>query len=89
MIITSSNPRIFVEFVDYLIKEGIILEVLSRGPSKCLVIAKILDYDTARRVDFLYASPEEFPFSILYFTGSKIFNTVMRHQALNKNSKKL
>ena len=85
VIITSSNPRIFVDFVDYLIKEGIVLEVLSRGPSKCLVIAKILDSDTARRVDFLYASPEEFPFSILYFTGSKIFNTVMRHQALNKN----
>jgi DNA ligase (NAD+) len=85
VILTSSNPRIFVDFVDYLIKEGIILEVLSRGPSKCLVIAKILDSDTARRVDFLYASPEEFPFSILYFTGSKIFNTVMRHQALNKD----
>jgi NAD-dependent DNA ligase/DNA polymerase/3'-5' exonuclease PolX len=85
VILTSSNPRIFVDFVDYLIKEGIILEVLSRGPSKCLVIAKIVDSDTARRVDFLYASPEEFPFSILYFTGSKIFNTVMRHQALNKN----
>ena len=85
VIITSSNPRIFVDFVDYLIKEGIILEVLSRGPSKCLVIAKILGSDTARRVDFLYASPEEFPFSILYFTGSKIFNTVMRHQALIKD----
>ena len=84
VIITSLNHKVFVNFVDYLIKEGIILEVLSRGPSKCLVIAKILDSDTARRVDFLYASPEEFPFSILYFTGSKIFNTVMRHQALVK-----
>jgi DNA ligase (NAD+) len=85
VIITSLNHKVFVDFVDYLIKEGIILEVLSRGPSKCLVIAKILDLDTARRVDFLYATPDEFPFSILYFTGSKIFNTVMRHQALNRS----
>jgi DNA polymerase/3'-5' exonuclease PolX len=85
VILTSLNHKVFVDFVDYLIKEGIILEVLSRGPSKCLVIARILDLDTARRVDFLYASPEEYPFSILYFTGSKFFNTVMRHQALNKS----
>ena len=84
VILTSLNHKVFVDFVDYLIKEGIILEVLSRGPSKCLVIARILDLDIARRVDFLYASPEEYPFSILYFTGSKFFNTVMRHQALNK-----
>ena len=46
VIITSLNHKVFTDFVDYLIKEGIILEVLSRGPSKCLVIAKILDSDT-------------------------------------------
>jgi NAD-dependent DNA ligase len=84
VIITSTNPKVFVDFVDELIKENIILEVLSRGPTKCLVIAKIPSSDAARRVDFLYTSPEEFPFSILYFTGSKIFNTVMRHEALQK-----
>ena len=38
----------------------------------------------ARRVDFLYTSIEEFPFAILYFTGSKIFNTVMRQVAVEK-----
>jgi hypothetical protein len=37
----------------------------------------------ARRVDFLYTSPSEFPFSILYFTGSKGFNTIMREHALS------
>ena len=82
MIITSDNPKIFVNFIDLLIKQKLILEILSRGPTKCLVIAKIPSSDSARRVDFLYTSPEEFPFAILYFTGSKIFNTVMRHQAL-------
>lgn len=84
VIITSTNPKAFVSFIDELIKEKIILEILSRGPSKCLVIAKIPTSNTARRVDFLYTSPEEFPFSILYFTGSKIFNTVMRNEALQK-----
>ena len=82
MIITSDSPKVFVNLIDALIKKGIILEVLSRGPTKCLVIARIPGSSTARRVDFLYTSLEEFPFAILYFTGSKIFNTVMRHQAL-------
>jgi NAD-dependent DNA ligase len=84
VIITSKSPKVFVEFIDELIKENIILHVLSRGPTKCLVVARLPLSDVARRVDFLYTSPEEFPFSILYFTGSKIFNTVMRHEALQK-----
>lgn len=84
VIITSNSPRVFTTFVDNLIKENIILHVLSRGPTKCLVVAKIPSSNVARRVDFLYTNPEEFPFAILYFTGSKIFNTVMRHIALEK-----
>jgi NAD-dependent DNA ligase len=47
-------------------------------------MAKIPSSDSVRRVDFLYTGLEEFPFAILYFTGSKIFNTVMRHIALEK-----
>ena len=84
VIITSSNHHVFTQFVDSLIKTGVIQEVLSRGPTKCLVIAKLPGYAISRRVDFLYTTPEEFPFAILYFTGSKIFNTVMRHEALAK-----
>ena len=82
VIITSDNSGIFVKFIDILVKQKIILDILSRGPTKCLVMAKIPSSTTVRRVDFLYTSPEEYPFSVLYFTGSKIFNTVMRHQAL-------
>ena len=84
LIITSKTPAVFINFVDSLIKTGVIQEVLSRGPTKCLVITKLPNKDTSRRVDFLYTTPEEFPFAILYFTGSKIFNTVMRHEALAK-----
>ena len=82
VIITSDSSQNFTTFVDILIKQKIIIEVLSRGPSKCLVIARITPTSIARRVDFLYTSKEEYPFSILYFTGSKIFNTMMRNQAL-------
>ena len=84
VIITSDSPNVFIKFIDELIKKKIILEILSRGPTKCLVMAKIPSSDSVRRVDFLYTGLEEFPFAILYFTGSKIFNTVMRHIALEK-----
>jgi DNA polymerase IV len=82
MIVTSETPQIFILWIDRLIKYNVILEVLSRGPSKCLVMAQIPGTSVVRRVDFLYSPPDEFAFSILYFTGSKEFNTVMRGRAL-------
>lgn len=82
MIITSTDKNVFKAFVDMLIGQKVIVEVLARGPTKCLVITKLPNEPYARRVDFLYANPEEYPFAVLYFTGSKNFNTVMRARAL-------
>ena len=84
VIITSNSGTVYKNFVDELIKRKIITHVLSRGLSKTLVIAKLPGEHVARRVDFLYSPPEEFPFAILYFTGSKAFNTVMRQKALEQ-----
>jgi DNA ligase (NAD+) len=87
IIITGSSGQIYKAFVDELIKQKIITHVLSRGQSKTLVIARLSGNNKThihRRVDFLYAPPDEFAFAILYFTGSKIFNTVMRQHALNQ-----
>ena len=84
VILTSQDPQLFTRFLDALVSKKIIIEVLSRGKSKCLVIAKLTPQSKARRVDFLYSTPQEFPFAILYFTGSKAFNTVMRGYALKQ-----
>jgi len=81
VIITSFDSKVFKTFIDKLIERKLIVQVLSRGPTKCLVIAKLPGATYARRVDFLYTHPEEYPFSVLYFTGSKIFNTIMRQRA--------
>ena len=51
------------------------------GSIKCLAIGKI-GSSPARRIDFMFSPPEEYPFAILYFTGSALFNTVMRNRAL-------
>ena len=82
VIITSNEKDIFKNFIDDLLEKKIIVEVLTRGASKSLVITKLPGKQYARRVDFLYTTKEEFPFAILYFTGSKTFNTVMRGRAL-------
>jgi len=84
VIITSKNAGDFTKFLDSLLFQNIIIETLSRGKSKCLVIARLPEDCNARRVDFLYSTPEEYPFSVLYFTGSKAFNVVMRSHALKK-----
>lgn len=84
VILTSVKDNAFDTFLDKLIENKIIVEVLSRGKHKCLVMAKIPESDTYRRVDFLFAPPEEYAFSTLYFTGSKGFNVVMRGHALKR-----
>ena len=84
VIITSNSASVYKNFIDELIKQKIIIRVLSRGLSKTLVIAQLNGNSIARRVDFLYSPPEEFPFAILYFTGSKAFNTVMRQKAVEQ-----
>ena len=84
VIITGNSGNVYKKFIDDLLKTGIILEILSRGQSKTLVIAKLPGERIARRIDFLYAPPDEYAFAILYFTGSKTFNTVMRQYGLDK-----
>lgn len=88
IIITNSknDKSIFNELLDYLKQEKYIIEdgFLSRGDVKSLTIIDIYpekENTIKRRVDFLYAPPNQYAFAILYFTGSKIFNTVMRQRA--------
>lgn len=77
------NPELLTRFMEALVSAGIILHKLTDGKTKVLAIAKLPGKETARRVDFLYTPPNEYAFAVLYFTGSKVFNTVMRQRALN------
>ena len=84
IIITSKvdDKTGFNKFLDLLTEQGIIKVFLSKGEKKSMVISKLNNESTARRLDFLYAPPDEYAFAILYFTGSKDFNTGMRQVAL-------
>lgn len=84
VIITNkqNNTAAFTAFLDQLITEKILIEILSRGQTKSLTIAQ-LPGKIPRRVDFLYTPPNEYAFALLYFTGSKTFNTVQRQRAVD------
>jgi DNA ligase (NAD+) len=84
VIITGQRADIYTSFVSELYKKRIILEILSKGPCKTLVITRLGEGYKCRRVDFLYAPPNEYAFALLYFTGSKVFNTMMRQHAVNR-----
>ena len=80
----NNNKEVFSKFIEKLLEDKILLHKLTDGKTKVLGIAKLNDKSTARRVDFLYTPPDEYAFATLYFTGSKIFNTVMRQRALDR-----
>ena len=85
IIITNENDNkgAFDLVLDKLIKDKIITHVLSRGKTKSLTLVQIEPDAPIRRVDFLYTSPKEYAFALFYFTGSKIFNTVVRERAVD------
>jgi len=78
----SNDNTIFKNYIDKLIEKNIMIEVLSRGNVKTLGISKITNKSLSRRIDFMFTPKTEFAFAILYFTGSKIFNTLMRARAV-------
>ena len=79
---TDNIKKAFEDFLDALIEKKIITHLLSRGRTKSLTLAQ-LPGKPARRVDIMYTPPQEYAFAILYFTGSKAFNTMQRQRALN------
>ena len=77
------NNSIYNKFMDVLFEKGYLLEELSRGQKKFMGICR-LDDGIGRRIDIMYTKPQEYPFAILYFTGSMEFNVKMRGELLEK-----
>jgi len=64
---------------------GAIDSILSHGKSKVLMIAHLPGSGStpiSRRIDFLLTPTESYAAACLYFTGSKFFNVVTRHRAI-------
>ena len=85
VIVTDSNGNkdLLKDFATLLDKEKVIEVFLTRGGTKIMAVAR-LPGKKARRLDLMFSPPEEYPFSVLYFTGSAAFNIGMRLRALEQ-----
>ena len=84
VLITSKDKTVYTRFVNMLKKNAYLIEDLAFGRKKYNGISKIGIHGSCRRIDIMYTTPQEYPFAILYFTGSKEFNQMMRQVANTK-----
>jgi DNA polymerase/3'-5' exonuclease PolX len=75
----------FKKIIENMKNTDYIVDILASGSKKCLAVCKLpLLNSKARRLDLLLTKPEEYPYALLYFTGSDKFNIQMRRKALEK-----
>lgn len=86
ILITHKNDDItvFKKIIDELIETKYIKDILAYGKKKFMGFCKLKNHKVARRLDILYTAPVQYPFALLYFTGSHGNNVIMRVYALTK-----
>jgi len=84
ILLKATKKDTYNKFIDALKDSGYLVEDLARGPKKYMGLGKSDKGEFARRIDIMYTKPEEYPFAILYFTGSMEFNVKMRNQLLER-----
>lgn len=71
----------FKQICETMIKKQYIIDVLALGNVKCMGVCKLREGSPARRIDLLITPYHEYPYALLYFTGSGEFNIRMRNVA--------
>lgn len=90
ILIKANKKQIFHDFVGKLKDDGYMYEELALGDKKFMGLANMAKGEDiakptpCRRVDIMITTEKEYPFAILYFTGSANFNPKMRQIALDK-----
>lgn len=85
--VIDGNPDLLKQITAAMQNGKYIVDTLALGAKKCLAVSKVKYGRRFRRLDLLITRKHEFPFALLYFTGSAEFNTRLRAFALA--SKKL
>lgn len=82
----KESAEVFQRFIQYLMG-GVeyLTDILAAGPKKCMGVGRVGTKKApgaARRIDILFTPENEYPYAVLYFTGSDRFNIAMRRGAL-------
>ena len=83
ILIRAKDKSVLKEFVQHLKADGYMTEELALGSKKFMGIGHF-ENNPNRRIDIMVTTEKEYPFAILYFTGSADFNPKMRQIALDK-----
>ncbi len=80
----SDKKHYLEDFIDELIKDKFIVDSLTEKTvkTKYMGLCKY-NKNPMRRIDIRFISYESYPFAVLYFTGSKDFNKMMRQVAID------
>ena len=83
-LITNCDEATFKKIIHEFVAKKYITDVLAQGNKKVLAVGKLRMRRHYRRIDFMLTNESEYPFALLYFTGSGPFNVAMRNHALSK-----
>lgn len=81
---TLDHEENFKLIIDMFKDNKYVVDIFAQGAKKCLAVCKAKRHKCFRRIDFMMTHKNEFPFALLYFTGSGDFNVDMRNFALAK-----
>ena len=87
LLIKADSRKVYDEYIDLLIEKDYLQDTLARGNKKFMGMGSIdigKKKKKCRRIDIMYTKPGEYPFAVLYFTGSGDFNQRMRNELLEK-----
>lgn len=84
LLVSSTKPEAVTSF---FVHHPLVAEILMQGPTKSSVRLKNPDTDDGLggiQCDLRVVQPSEFPFALVYFTGSKEHNIRLRSRALER-----
>ena len=82
-ILIKKNSNELEDIVNILSKSKfLVAHLTSNSKTKYMGVCKIPQFDQYMRIDIRLVTPQQYPYAILYFTGSKNTNTFMRNKAI-------
>lgn len=79
------QSSVFEKIIATMKERKYITHVLAEGDHKCMAVSKLVrGHQKHRRLDMLLTPVEEYPYALLYFTGSDVFNIRCRTKAREK-----
>ena len=80
-LLVQGNGHILEEIVEALDKSGILVAKLAKGRSQYMGILRLGPDFNAHRIDILLIPKESWATGLMHFTGSKMFNILIRRRA--------